>query len=104
MLPSLAAAPFVLIVLVAYATGWGWPGLMTYTVVNANRGSVASSSSITQSGVFIGAGAGPLLLGWVIERQSFGAAWLTVSFGLFAAMVIIAIVRSRIRSVRPAVV
>ena len=99
LLPLTTGAVFAIGVLVAYGTGWGWPGLMTFTVVNANRGSVASSSSITQSGVFIGAGAGPLLLGYVIERGSFDAAWLTVAGGLVASMLIISIVRARIRVV-----
>ncbi len=98
LLPVTTAAWFVVGVLLAYGTGWGWPGLMTFTVVNANRGSVASSSSITQAGVFVGAGAGPLLLGTVIERGSFDAAWLTVSLGLAGATVIILVVRARLRA------
>jgi MFS family permease len=98
VLPLTAAAWFVIGVLLAYVTGWGWPGLMTFTVVNANRGSVASSSAITQSGVFIGAGVGPLLLGLVIERGSFDAAWLTVSLALAGATVIILAVRARLAS------
>lgn len=98
LLPMTTAAWFVIGVLLAYGTGWGWPGLMTFTVVNANRGSVASSSAITQAGVFVGAGAGPLLLGFVIDRGSFDAAWLTVSLGLAGAMAIILVVRARLRA------
>jgi MFS family permease len=98
LLPVTTAAWFVIGVLLAYGTGWGWPGLMTFTVVNANRGSVASSSAITQAGVFVGAGAGPLLLGFVIERGSFDAAWLTVSLGLAGATAIILVVRARLRT------
>ena len=98
VLPLTASAWFAFGVLVAYATGWGWPGLMTFTVVNANRGSVASSSAVTQAGVFVGAGAGPLLLGVVIDRGSFDAAWVTVSIGLGLASAIILFVRSRLRA------
>jgi MFS family permease len=96
LLPFTASAWFVVGVLAAYGTGWGWPGLMTFTVVNANRGSVAASSAITQAGVFVGAGAGPLLLGFVIERGSYDAAWFTVSLGLAGAMAIILVVRARL--------
>jgi MFS family permease len=99
LLPIATSVWFVIGVLVAYGTGWGWPGLMTYTVVNANRGSVASSSSITQAGVFVGAGAGPLLLGYVIDRGSYDAAWLTVAAGLVGASAIILVVRARLNAV-----
>ena len=96
LLPITTSVWFVIGVLLAYGTGWAWPGLMTFTVVNANRGSVASSSAITQAGVFVGAGAGPLLLGFVIERGSFDAAWITVSLGLAGATAIILAVRARL--------
>lgn len=101
LLPAATSAWFVIGVLLAYGTGWGWPGLMTFTVVNANRTSVAASSAITQAGVFVGAGAGPLLLGVVIDRGSFGAAWLTVSLGLAGATAIILVVRARLAALLP---
>ncbi len=88
---------FAILVIVAYGTGWGWPGLMTYTVVDANRRSVAASSAVTQAGVFVGAGAGPLVLGWVIDRGSFDAAWVTVSVALAAAAAIVGVLGSRAR-------
>ena len=91
LMPLSASVGFVVLVLVAYGSGWGWPGLMTYTVVDANRGSVASSSSITQAGVFVGAGAGPLILGFVIDRASFDAAWLAVSAGLLGASIVVGV-------------
>jgi MFS family permease len=80
---------FTVVVIAAFATGWGWPGLMTYTVVDANRASAASSSAVTQAGVFIGAGAGPFVLGLVVDRWSFEAAWLVVAacLGLGAFLV-----------------
>ncbi len=99
LLPVATSAWFVIGVLIAYGTGWGWPGLMTFTVVNANRGSVAASSAVPQAGVFVGAGAGPLLLGYVIERGSYDAAWLTVALGLAGASAIIFVVRARLRAV-----
>jgi MFS family permease len=102
-LPAATSVWFVIGVLVAYGTGWGWPGLMTFTVVNANRGSVASSSAITQAGVFVGAGAGPLLLGFVIDRGSYDAAWLTVALGLAGATAIIFVVRARLAAMTAAV-
>lgn len=79
LLAPTAGGMFATVVVVAYATGWGWPGLMTATVVQAGREVAASTSAITQAGVFVGAGGGPLVLGWVAEHQSFGAMWLVVS-------------------------
>ena len=90
---SVATGPFfAVLVLAGFATGSGWPGLMTYTVVNANIGSVAASSSITQAGVFLGAGASPLLLGWVADRWSFDAAWLVIAVALALSATIVAMV------------
>ena len=79
---------FVGLVLVAFATGWGWPGLMTFTVVNANIGTPAASSAITQAGVFLGAGLGPLVLGWLIDNVSRTASWTTVALCLGVASVV----------------
>ncbi|MDH5295199.1 MAG: MFS transporter, partial [Acidimicrobiia bacterium] len=69
---------------VAYATGWGWPGLMTFTVVDANRGTAAASSSVVQAGVFVGAGATPIVLGTAVERWGFDAVWVIVAAALLA--------------------
>lgn len=82
-----SGATYAALVLAAFATGWGWPGLMTFTVVNANAGSAASSSAITQAGIFVGAGFGPVVLGAVIDRASFAAAWLAVAGALIVATV-----------------
>jgi MFS family permease len=95
LLPGSAGIWFMVLVVAAFATGWGWPGLMTYTVVNANRGSAAASSAVTQSGVFVGAGLGPLLLASVIERWSFGGGWVVVGVGLVAATVIVTVAGRR---------
>ena len=85
VLPLAGDAWFAVLVVGTFATGWAWPGLMTFAVVNANRGTVAASSSITQAGIFLGAGAGPLVLGAVIERWSFDGAWVAAGIGLIIA-------------------
>lgn len=85
LLPLTAGAFFVLGVLAAYATGWGWPGLMTASVVGADREVAASTSAITQAGVFVGAGGGPVVLGLVADRWSFSPMWLLVSLCLIVA-------------------
>ena len=94
-LPLAGDAWFALLVVGTFATGWAWPGLMTFAVVNANRGTVAASSSITQAGIFLGAGAGPLILGAVIERWSFDGAWIAAGIGLIIASVLVAAIGVR---------
>lgn len=89
---------FAAVVPFAFATGWGWPGLMTFTVVNANTSSAASSSAVTQAGVFLGAGGGPIVVGWVIDQWGFGAAFLLVAMMLALASTIVTLVG--LRSVR----
>jgi predicted MFS family arabinose efflux permease len=96
LIPLASGPAFASLVLVAYVTGWAWPGLMTYTVVDANRQLAASSSAITQAGTFVGAGAGPLLLGVVIERWSFDAAWLVVAVSLGLGAVLVRWVRNSV--------
>jgi predicted MFS family arabinose efflux permease len=87
--------PFAALVIAGFATGWAWPGLMTFTVVNANAGTAAASSSITQAGIFLGAGAGPVVLGWVIDAGGFGAGWLAVAGALGLATIGVVLVRRR---------
>ncbi len=97
LLRPATGAMFVVLVLVAFATGWGWPGMMTFTVVNANASTVAASSAITQAGIFLGAGLGPVVLGWVIENTSFQTSWAVVSLALLIAASIVTIVGRRTR-------
>lgn len=99
LLRSASGAVFVALVVIAFATAWGWPGLMTFTVVNANSATVAASSSITQAGIFLGAGLGPILLGLVIDKTSFQASWALVSVMLLLAASIVTIVG--VRTQRP---
>ena len=98
VLPAAAGVAFVLLVVMAFTTGWGWPGLMTFTVVNANADSAAASSGITQAGVFLGAGAAPIILGAIIDTWSFGWSWLAVSAALATAALIVTSVDRRVRS------
>jgi predicted MFS family arabinose efflux permease len=92
-----AGVGFVLLVVAAFATGWGWPGVMTFTVVNANVVTAAASSGITQAGIFLGAGAGPVVLGLTIERAGFGASWLLVAAALGVAAAIVGGIGARTR-------
>jgi predicted MFS family arabinose efflux permease len=67
---------YVLGALLAYAAGWGWPGLFHYAVVSQNTGTPAAATGVVQSGMSLGAGLGPLAFGVVAERVSYDAAWI----------------------------
>ena len=81
---------FVPAVVLAFAMAWGWPGLLTYTVVEGHRARPAAASAVTQAGIFIGAGLGPIGFGWLVENVGYRSGWLVVSgfVGLGAAIAI----------------
>lgn len=87
---------FVAFTFVAFATGWGWPGLLTYSVVRANEDRPAGSTAITQAGIFVGAGFGPALFGWLVEGTSYPVAWGVIGVALGVAAVIVLVVRRNI--------
>jgi MFS family permease len=70
-----------------FATAWGWPGLFTYSVVNANPRSAAASSATAYAGVFAGAALGPVIVGEIIDRASFEASWIFIGLCLIIASV-----------------
>lgn len=96
-LPGAAGWLLAVLIVVAFATGWGWPGLMTFTVVNANAGSAAASSGITQAGIFLGAGVGPVVMGRLIDEYSFAASWTVVAGALLVAAAIVSVIGTRSR-------
>lgn len=67
--------PFIAGAVVAYGLGWGWPGLFNTAVVHANRRSPGWATGISQSGIYVGAAAGPALYGLVSEGAGYGTAW-----------------------------
>ncbi|MGH2745744.1 MAG: MFS transporter, partial [Thermoleophilaceae bacterium] len=68
-------APFVLGVFVAFALGWGWPGLFNLAVVDLNRNAPGAATGVTQTGIYVGAAAGPAAYGLVSAELSYSAAW-----------------------------
>ena len=66
---------FLVATIAAFAGGWGWTGLMTYSVVSRNRESAAVATGISQSGVYAGATIGPIVFGFVAEQVGYQSAW-----------------------------
>jgi predicted MFS family arabinose efflux permease len=69
------AAPFVVGAFVAFALGWGWPGLFNLAVVDSNREAPGAATGVTQTGIYVGAAAGPAAFGLVSAEYGYSAAW-----------------------------
>jgi len=76
-------------VLLAFAAGWGWPGLFNFAVVRTNPGAPAAATGVTQTGASGGAAVGPILFGLVVEAAGYGTAWLLSGALALAAAVTI---------------
>ena len=74
-----ATPSFVVGTLLAFALGWGWPGLFNLAVVDSNRETPGSASGVTQTGIYLGAGGGPAAFGALYAQAGHELAWLVVA-------------------------
>lgn len=82
--------PFVAGALVAFCVGWSWPGLFNLAIVRNNPSAPGAATGITQTGTYIGAVAGPLVFGLLVDRATYTAAWLVAGATSLAAAAAIA--------------
>jgi predicted MFS family arabinose efflux permease len=68
-------APFVVGAFVAFALGWGWPGLFNLAVVDLHREAPGAATGISQSGIYVGAAGGPAAYGLLSSEIGYPAAW-----------------------------
>jgi predicted MFS family arabinose efflux permease len=80
--PRWALAPAVLL---AFPVAWGWNGLLQFAVAYYFPHRPAVASSVTQAGLFVGGGLGPVAAGFVADTAGFRAMWLVVAAGLATA-------------------
>lgn len=64
---------------VAFAGGWGWPGLMQLAVVQDHMGAPAAASGIAHAGALTGGLIGPITFGWVVSTMGYRTAWSAAS-------------------------
>jgi MFS family permease len=83
--------------LVAFGSGWAWPGLFNLAVVRLNPTAPAAATGITQTGVYVGGLTGPILFGLVVDSAGYGLAWLLA--GLASALAAGGVVYGRSRVV-----
>lgn len=81
---------------VAFAGGWGWPGLLTFIVARTNAHAPAAATGVTQAGIFAGAVAGPVLFGLAASALSYQVAWRGAAVAqLVGALLVLAVRRAR---------
>jgi MFS family permease len=89
VLPLVDAGAVVLVVLLAFAAGWGWPGLFNFLIVRHNPAAPAAATGVTQAGVYTGGVLGPLAFGFVVERSGYDLAWMGAAGSLLLAAVLV---------------
>lgn len=86
LLGMVTTTPTLLLATVfVFATGWAWPSVLNFAVVQRSRRAPGVASGILGTGQFGGGILGPLVFGLIVERASYRAAWATA-----AAMIAIA--------------
>lgn len=78
---------------VAFAVGWGWPGLLILSVVELSPADPAAGTGMTQTGTSAGAVLGPFVFGLLVERFDYSAAFAAAGAGLAVAAAIILLAR-----------
>lgn len=84
----------------AFGAGWAWPGLFNLSVVRAYPSRPAAATGTTQTGTYLGAGAGPLAIGWISDGHPWSVAWLATSVLAGAAAVAVLAGRAAVRRTR----
>lgn len=68
-------ALFVAATVAAFATGWGWPGIIYYATVRSHRATPGAATGLVLSAVYVGNVIGPVTVGFVAEHASYADAW-----------------------------
>lgn len=100
MLSRHTAAWYVVGVIPAFGFGWAWPGLFNLSVIRNNPSAPGAATGVSQTGVYIGAGAGPAAGGWIIATGGYSALWVTGAVALGCASLLALALRVFIRRER----
>ena len=76
------------------------PGLVHFAVVRDNRANAATATGVIQTGLSLGAAAGPLLFGLLTAATSYDTAWLAAAVVAALAAVTFTVARRMIRRSR----
>jgi len=78
---------------VGFALGWAWPGLLNFAITLRHADAPAAATGVTQTGVYLGGGLGPLSFGAIVDLWGYPAAWTTMSVLMLAGAVLMVIGR-----------
>ncbi len=74
---------------IAFAAGWGWNGLMIFSVIRTYPTRPAQATAVTQAGARLGAMIGPFAFGQLVVHGSYTLAWaITAATAIYAAVII----------------
>lgn len=94
------AAPLAVLApatVVAFAAGWGWPGLYQFAVVRLNPRAPGEATGVLMLGMFAGGTVGPFVFGATVERYSYQAGWILLAALLVGAAALIEAARRSVR-------
>ncbi|MEZ5381304.1 MAG: MFS transporter [Microthrixaceae bacterium] len=77
----------------AFGAGWAWPGAFNLAVVRARPGSPGRATGVSQTGIYVGTTAGPLILGPLSEHAGYGLTWAAAAVMALLGAAGIAMVR-----------
>lgn len=90
-----SGAVFIAGCVLAFGAGWGWNGLVHYTIAQRAGVYTASATGLVQGGAYAGGAAGPLLFGLLVTHTGLGAGW-AVAAGCALASAAVAFLASRL--------
>jgi predicted MFS family arabinose efflux permease len=95
-------APFVAGALVAFAFGWGWPGLFNLAVVRSHPDAPGAATGVSQTGIYLGAAGGPAAFGAISAAAGYDAAWVASAALALGAALVLGLIGRRSPKTRPA--
>ena len=78
----------------AFACGWGWPGVFFYELIRDHPTAPAAATGVAQGGALVGSALGPLAFGRMADAVGTGPAWAGVAvLSGVAALIMVAATR-----------
>jgi MFS family permease len=90
-----SGAVFIAGCVLAFGAGWGWNGLVHYTIAQRAGVYTASATGLVQGGAYAGGAVGPLLFGFLVTQAGLGVGW-GVAAGCAVASGVAAYLASRL--------
>jgi predicted MFS family arabinose efflux permease len=88
---------YLLSLLPVFGAGWAWPGLFQLSVVRNNPSAPAAATGISQTGIYVGAAAGPVVGGLVAEAWGYPTLWALSGAVMMAAAALGQVLRLQLR-------